>query len=293
MKYLNEIVHGNCLDLIDELPDESIDCCLTDPPYGAAMGIENDDNIFIASDLLLNFLIKLKPKLKQNGYVAIFWTMRNLDVCIEHLKKNFTYKHTAVMYVPKGSARPTCNGLLPRTQSIVIGQKYVPGQPTEFHGELADYLYQKMIENGYTRSSLAKVLGCDSRLVMKWTRKNDNAWTLVTPRFYEKLKPLLNLDSKYDFLLHREYKPKQNRKDFKYKHDCYIVDNEHEDNKHPTQKPLMVLTHLASCLCPTGGVILDPFAGSGTTAVAAKQTNRNFICFEISDKFVEIAKRRL
>ena len=34
MKYLNEIVHGNCLDLIDELPDESIDGACIDPPYG-------------------------------------------------------------------------------------------------------------------------------------------------------------------------------------------------------------------------------------------------------------------
>ena len=45
--------------------------------------------------------------------------------------------------------------------------------------------------------------------------------------------------------------------------------------------------------CPKGGLVLDPFAGSGTTLVVAKYSQRNFIGFEISEEYCEIIKRRL
>ena len=42
-----------------------------------------------------------------------------------------------------------------------------------------------------------------------------------------------------------------------------------------------------------GDVILDPFAGSGTTAVAAIQNNRNYICYDIKPEYVDLAKNRI
>ena len=62
---------------------------------------------------------------------------------------------------------------------------------------------------------------------------------------------------------------------------------------HPTQKPLVVIEKLINDSTRKGGLILDCFMGSGTTAVAAKRLNRNFIGFEIQDKYVEIAEQRL
>ncbi|MBF0570834.1 MAG: site-specific DNA-methyltransferase [Candidatus Omnitrophica bacterium] len=44
---------------------------------------------------------------------------------------------------------------------------------------------------------------------------------------------------------------------------------------------------------PTGGIVLAPFAGSGTTGLAAKSTNRNFILIEKEAEYVEIAQKRL
>lgn len=63
--------------------------------------------------------------------------------------------------------------------------------------------------------------------------------------------------------------------------------------KHPTIKPLeFVKNHIINS-CPLGGVVLDCFLGSGTTAVAAKQTGRNYIGFEIDEKYYNIALDRL
>ena len=44
---------------------------------------------------------------------------------------------------------------------------------------------------------------------------------------------------------------------------------------------------------PTGGVILDPFAGSGTTGMAAIMEGRDFIGIELSEEYIEIAKKRI
>lgn len=63
------------------------------------------------------------------------------------------------------------------------------------------------------------------------------------------------------------------------------------NNFHPTEKPLELLRILIAA--NEGDTILDPFAGSGTTGVAAKQLKRNFTLIEISEKYCEIARNRL
>lgn len=270
-----------------------MDGVISDPPYGEAMGYEGDDTLQTAEELLSRYLKVVEPKLKRNGHVAIFWTMRNLDICIDVLRSaGLNYRRTLAMYLPRGNARPYL-GWLPRTQAIVIGQKYLPKQPTEFHADMAVYLAAAVERSGLSKSQIAKQLGCDSRLVMKWTRVGDPAWCLPTPRFYKPLKEMLKLDSTFDVLLNREPASHNNRQDYEYKHDTYIVDDKNEVMLHPSQKPLAVIEHLVSCIAPAGGLVLDGFGGSGTTAVACKNTGRKYILTEISQEFCDGARSRM
>ena len=62
---------------------------------------------------------------------------------------------------------------------------------------------------------------------------------------------------------------------------------------HPSPKPLDAVAKLVSRLSEQNQIILDPFLGSGTTAVAAKRLNRNFIGIEISPEYCKIANERL
>ena len=65
-------------------------------------------------------------------------------------------------------------------------------------------------------------------------------------------------------------------------------------NFHPTVKPLKLMEYLCTLTkTPTGGIVLDPFLGSGTTAIACKKLRRNFIGFEISKEYYDIANARL
>lgn len=64
-------------------------------------------------------------------------------------------------------------------------------------------------------------------------------------------------------------------------------------NTHPAQYPVKLAEWLIKMLCREGGVVLDPFIGSGTTAIATLKTNRKFIGFEIVPEYVEIANKRI
>lgn len=62
---------------------------------------------------------------------------------------------------------------------------------------------------------------------------------------------------------------------------------------HPTQKPVSLCEYFIKTYSNKGDIILDPFIGSGTTAVAAINTERKYIGFEKDDKYFEVAKNRL
>jgi site-specific DNA-methyltransferase (adenine-specific) len=62
---------------------------------------------------------------------------------------------------------------------------------------------------------------------------------------------------------------------------------------HPTQKPVEVLRDLIEYACPPGGLVVDPFAGSGSTLDAARQSGRRAIGIERHEPYAEAAARRL
>jgi site-specific DNA-methyltransferase (adenine-specific) len=70
--------------------------------------------------------------------------------------------------------------------------------------------------------------------------------------------------------------------------------SERDGSTHPTMKPLKLMQYLCTLLkTPTGGVVLDPFGGSGTTALACHAVGRPWILIEREEKYCEIAARRI
>lgn len=69
--------------------------------------------------------------------------------------------------------------------------------------------------------------------------------------------------------------------------------SEHGRAVHPTQKPLGIVEPLIVSACPPGGLVLDPFAGSGTTGVAARMLGREFLGIEAREDYAAIARERI
>jgi site-specific DNA-methyltransferase (adenine-specific) len=66
-----------------------------------------------------------------------------------------------------------------------------------------------------------------------------------------------------------------------------------EGNNHPTVKPIKLMQYLIRLITPPNGIVLDPFSGSGSTLLAAKNENKNYIGFELNEEYIEIIINRL
>jgi len=64
-------------------------------------------------------------------------------------------------------------------------------------------------------------------------------------------------------------------------------------NHHPTVKPVALMRWLVRLIAPPGGLVLDPFMGSGTTGVACMQEGREFIGVECEPEYIAIAEARI
>ena len=69
--------------------------------------------------------------------------------------------------------------------------------------------------------------------------------------------------------------------------------NPKHQNNHPTVKPIALMEYLIKMVTPKGGVVLDPFAGSGSTLVAAKQNGYGYIGIEMTEEYIPIMEARL
>ncbi|WDF02920.1 DNA-methyltransferase [Shouchella hunanensis] len=75
--------------------------------------------------------------------------------------------------------------------------------------------------------------------------------------------------------------------------DISVINNDDPEKTHPTQKPVELFSKLIKTYTAEDDVVLDNCMGSGTTAVAALETNRKFIGFEIEKEYVDLANERL
>jgi site-specific DNA-methyltransferase (adenine-specific) len=206
--FINKVIQGDCLEVMKDIPDKSIDLVLVDPPYG--IGIAKNTNISIkgVSD-------------KQNNFTKKDW-----DSFIP-AKKYFD----EIMRISKNQIIWGGNyfaHLLPPTSCYLVWWK----------------------KDGLPRGTFA-----DCEL----------AWTSFK-------KPAQVFNSRWH---------------------GFIRDSKEDRVAHPTQKALDVMKWCVEEFSKEGELICDPFAGSGTTGVACKNLNRNYILIEKEPEYCGIIKKRL
>ena len=72
-----------------------------------------------------------------------------------------------------------------------------------------------------------------------------------------------------------------------------VSGNFEERTTHPAQYPERLIERIIGCSTNENDVVLDPFIGSGTTAVVAKKMNRNYIGYEIIQEYIDISNQRI
>lgn len=133
----------------------------------------------------------------------------------------------------------------------------------------------------------AKDFGIRTRTIMSWHKTNP------VPSFRK-----VNYLSACEFLWIGSKGDKAwtfNFKQQKEMHNFFQTANKssYGETEHPTEKPLILIKHLIEIHSKENDLVLDPFAGSGTTGVACKNLNRNYILIEKEPEYVKIANERI
>jgi len=233
--------HGDCLELMKQIPNGSIDAVITDPPYGTTA---------CKWDSVIPFepmWAELKRIIKPNGAIVLFGNQPFTSSLIMSNPKMFKYEW-----------------IWQKTQATGhLNSKKMPMKSHEqilvFYNQQCTYNYQKTFDHkpmnsGTKRSTLKNnVYG---------EMKNDN------------IKFGGNTD-RYPRTVINFAKDIQNN---------YL---------HPTQKPITLMEYLVKTYTNENETVLDFTMGSGTTGVACKNLNRNFIGIELDESYFNIAKNRI
>ena len=242
-----------------DIPDNSIDMILTDPPW-------NTTDYEFEEVIDIDFYNQCKRVLKNNGW---FFCIAPITLLSTILNFGFRLKFEYI-WVKPSIIPSTYNTKRPNTQHEIIG--------CFIKNEL-----KKMSELYLDKDSL-KTTGLPYKREIK---SSDKVGHLQSTN---RRLPTDKNGKKYDIIITNIgtrspstviFYPNKNKLKFI------------ERSEHPTQKPVNMLELFVRGYCHENGLVLDPFAGSGTTAIACINTNRNYICIEKEPKYFEIMKNRI
>jgi site-specific DNA-methyltransferase (adenine-specific) len=262
--YINTVINGDCVEVMKELPEGSIDLIITSPPYGVNIAYDvHDDDMEISEYLEFSrkWLTEAYKLLKDDGRIAlnipyeinrqakggrIFFVSE-----VYQVMKEIGFKFFGVVDLEEDSPH--------RSKTTAWGSWMSPSSP---------YIYnpKECIILAYKKAHIKKV-------------KGEPQW---------KGEPTITEEGKTKMVYQEE-----DKKDFmelvfgqwKYLNDSRPMTKATFSMDIPT-KAIKILSY-------KNDIILDPFNGSGTSCVAAEILDRRWIGIELSPNYVEIAKQRI
>ena len=211
-----ELLHGDCIDLLPKIPDESIDSIITDPPYFLGMTHNGQRGCFNDIAICKPFYEKLF-----NEYNRVLTPAGCLYFFCDWRSYAFYYP---IMY-----------SILGVKNMLVWDKKSGPGNYYSYQHELIMFTTKR---HGFNVKGTYSIIS-------------------GIPSFSNGAKKT------------------------------------NGEKVHPTQKPIELVEKFVLDSTNEGDLVLDTFAGSGTTGVACINTGRRFIGMELDDKYFEIAKARI
>jgi len=175
-----------------------------------------------------------------------------------------------------------------------------PSKKVEIHR----YLKQshKLWKDTKPEQGIDEVLGYKDKSG-HWFRE-DPGGSLPVPGDWLKLKDILNFDESYDEFMTTQHYILQNVKNNPkgknpgdlwtdlWDSDLWQISLQHSKEKHFAQFPLELPKKIIKAFCPSDGIVLDPFGGSGTTGLAAQELHRKSIMIELNPEFCSLMEKR-
>ena len=317
MKGINKV---HCKDWLEnELPDKSVQLIIADPPYFEVKG--SFDFVWKSFEDYLKdvekWAIECKRVLADNG-TLIWWGMdRKIAYTQIIFDKYFNLLSTCVWQKPSVANEWDTRRTFPergQERFLIYDNEFESAEWSKTGLErileehiapkhpFALYLKSEFKRAGISNKEIASLFpsktGGLTGCVSNWL----NGQNTITEEQYLKIRQYLNgeyLRKEYEYLrkeyedLRKEYEDL--RRPFFNKLNLTNVLNYKRvyNSKHPTQKPERLTRDLIEWCSRAGDLVLVPFAGSGTECAMAARTKRNFIGFDIEQKYVEMANKRI
>lgn len=303
---VNEILHGDSLEVLKTLPDKSINCCVTSPPYwgmrdygvDGQLGLEPSPEEYV--DKLVAIFCEVKRVLRDDGTLWL-----NLGDTYVHnsrgecgstdtkqlsnkgsvfstdVKWSFSLKQKNLIGIPwrVALALQADDWYL---RSDIIWHKPNPmpesvrDRPTKSHEYI--FLLSKSPKYYYDQNAIREPY---TDKINRWggnyirNVKNDSDWDKNTGQ-----------------PLHRKRNMRPNPKG-KNKRTVWKVATKPFKGAHFAAFPPDLIRPCVLAGCPENGIVLDPFFGAGTTGMVAIAHNRNYLGIELNKEYIEIAKTRI
>jgi site-specific DNA-methyltransferase (adenine-specific) len=243
-KLINKIICGDSLELLIQIPDNSIDMTFADPPFNLNKKY-NNANDKLKLDEYLNWcklwITELVRITKPSGSIFVHNIPKWLTYYSSFLNDIAYFKHWISWDAPTA---PMGKSLQPGHYGILYYVKEPKGAK----------FYEIRYPHKRARKSniLAKDYGGKKSLLHPFGPLVSDVWTDI----------------------HR------------------IKHNKYRD-EHPCQLPIHLLERIILMSTDEGDIVLDPFNGTGTTAIASKRLDRKYIGFDLSQKYVDITYKKL
>lgn len=287
---VNEIITGDAIEEMGKLPDESVDLIVADPPYWKVINEKWDyqwrkENEYI--EWSQKWFAESYRILRKGGSFYLFGYFRMLALLLQSLQvTGFELRQQII--IDKGmrsvSGRATRNyRMFPNVTESVL---FLIKDSKPF---IKQFLKERQEELGYNAKEINEKLGVKSNGGGMWSiYTGENVCEQVPTReLWEKLQEVLEFDLPYESVS-MVFNAQMGLTDVWTDIDFYK-----EERFHPTQKPLNLIQRLILASSDEGMIVLDPFIGSGSTAVAAKSLKRKYIGIELDPKYTEITLSRL
>ena len=244
-------------------------------------------------------LLRLEHKTEQKNNTQEFPNILSVDeyenedyeskINDYNTKKNYSGKYKNETVNIGGSAGGR------KSKGIYYSKQRIEDISPQKKKEIIKYLKESYKEWQKTnkKKSIDDILGYKDKS-SHWFRL-DPGGSLPVPDDWIKLKEILKYDNKYDDIMITQHYVLQNvRNNPKGKNpgDLWEISLTHSKEKHFAQFPIELPDRIIKGFCPKDGIVLDTFAGSGTTGISATKNGVKSIMIEINPEFCEIMKKR-
>lgn len=290
---INKIYQDDCVNFLKKLGDETIDSCITDPPYWGVVEDEWDNqwkNIKEYKDWCELWIKEVSRVTKKSASFFIFGYSYQLSHLLPIIESyGFKFRQQVVIWKGMKSAAGRVSSKLkmfPTTTEYIF---YFVKDSTDY---IRDLLQERASEKKLTPKEINEFLGKASNGGGTWSSiagKKQKNLQEPTKEDWGKLEQLFGKLPNYEDVVYTFNLPMGVTDvfdDIKF----YFPKGE---KLHTTQKPIELMTRIVESCSNEGDLILDPFMGSGSTAISCKNLKRNYIGCELDEHYFQVCVNRL